>query len=38
MVTAIEKKRASACVPPLPWAPLSVVLRHAPLPVFRRMI
>ncbi len=38
MVSAIEKKRASACVPPLPWAPLSVVLRHAPLPVFRRMI
>jgi short-subunit dehydrogenase len=38
MVSAIEKKRASACVPPLPWAPLSVVLKHAPLPVFRRMI
>ncbi|MGZ5400095.1 MAG: SDR family oxidoreductase [Nocardioides sp.] len=38
MVTAIEKKRASACVPPLPWAPLSVVMRHAPLPVFRRLI
>lgn len=38
MVTAIEKKRASACVPPLPWAPLSVVMKHAPLPVFRRMI
>jgi short-subunit dehydrogenase len=38
MVAAIERKRASACVPPLPWAPLSVVLKHAPLPVFRRMI
>ena len=38
MVTAIEKKRASACVPPLPWAPLSVLMKHAPLPVFRRMI
>ena len=38
MVAAIEKRRASACVPPLPWAPLSVLLRHAPLPVFRRMI
>jgi short-subunit dehydrogenase len=38
MVSAIEKKRASACVPPLPWAPLSVVMKHAPLPVFRRMI
>lgn len=38
MVSAIEKKRASACVPPLPWAPLSVVMKHAPLPVFRRMM
>ena len=38
MVAAIEKERASACVPPLPWAPLSVVLKHAPLPVFRRMV
>ncbi|MEJ7796511.1 MAG: SDR family oxidoreductase [Nocardioides sp.] len=38
MVSAIEKKRASACVPPLPWAPLSVVMKHAPLPVFRRLI
>ena len=38
MVSAIEKKRASACVPPLPWAPLSVLMKHAPLPVFRRMI
>ena len=38
MVAAIEKQRATACVPPLPWAPLSVVLRHAPLPVFRRLI
>lgn len=38
MVSAIERKRASACVPPLPWAPLSVLMKHAPLPVFRRMI
>ena len=38
MVAAIEKQRASACVPPLPWAPLAVVLKHAPLPVFRRII
>jgi len=38
MVSAIEKKRGSACVPPLPWAPLSVVMKHAPLPVFRRLI
>lgn len=38
MVAAIEKEKASACVPPLPWAPLSVVMKHAPLRVFRRMI
>lgn len=38
MVSAIEKERASACVPFLPWAPLSVLLKHAPLPVLRRMI
>ena len=38
MVAAIEKERASACVPPLPWAPLSVLLKHSPLPVFRRLI
>ncbi len=38
MVATIEKERASACVPPLPWAPLSVVLKHAPMPVFRRMV
>jgi short-subunit dehydrogenase len=38
MVSAIEKKKASACVPPLPWAPLSVVMKHAPLPVFRKLI
>jgi len=38
MVAAIEKERASACVPALPWAPLKPVLRHAPLSVFRRMV
>lgn len=38
MVSAIEKEKESACVPALPWAPLSVVLRHAPLPVFKRLI
>ena len=38
MVAAIEKKKASACVPPLPWAPLSVVLKHAPMPVFKKLI
>ncbi len=38
MVEAIEKEKASACVPPLPWAPMSVVMRHAPLPVLRRLV
>src|SRR5689334_1125000 len=38
MVDAIEKEKDSACVPPLPWAPLSVVMKHAPLPVFRKLI
>jgi short-subunit dehydrogenase len=38
MVDAIEKEKASACVPPLPWAPLSVVMKHAPLPVFKRLM
>lgn len=38
MVDAIEKEKASACVPPLPWAPMSVVMRHAPLPVLKRLI
>jgi hypothetical protein len=38
MVDAIEKRKASACVPALPWAPLSVVMRHAPLPVFKRLM
>ena len=31
MVDAIEKEKDSACVPPLPWAPMSVVMKHAPL-------
>ncbi|MGZ4446326.1 MAG: SDR family oxidoreductase [Nocardioides sp.] len=38
MVDAIEKQKASACVPALPWAPLSVVMKHAPLPVFKRLM
>ena len=32
MVDAIEKEKASAAVPALPWAPMSLVLRYAPLP------
>lgn len=38
MVEAIEKEKDSACVPPLPWAPLSLVMKHAPLPVFKRLM
>ena len=38
MVSAIEKEKASACVPPLPWAPMSVVMKHAPMPVFKKLI
>ncbi len=38
MVKAIEKQVADACVPPLPWAPLSLVMKHAPLPLLKRLI
>lgn len=38
MVDAIEKEKASACVPALPWAPLSLVMKHAPLPVFKKLM
>jgi short-subunit dehydrogenase len=38
IVSAVEKEKASACVPPLPWAPLSLVMKHAPLPVFKKLM
>ncbi|MCH1867949.1 SDR family oxidoreductase [Nocardioides sp. CFH 31398] len=38
MVRAMEARRASAYVPGLPWAPLSVVMRRAPLRLLRRMV
>ena len=38
MVEAIEKEKDSACVPPLPWAPMSLVMKHAPLAVFKKMV
>jgi len=38
MVEAIEKEKADACVPPLPWAALAPVMRFAPLPVFKRLL
>jgi len=37
MVRAIEKEVAEAMVPPWPWRPLSVVIRHAPLRILRKM-
>jgi short-subunit dehydrogenase len=36
IVRAIEREPAHAKVPPWPWIPLSVVLRHAPLRVIRK--
>ena len=36
MVSAIEKEKASARVPPWPWGPLGFVLKHVPLPLLRR--
>jgi short-subunit dehydrogenase len=38
MVDAIEKEKASACVPPWPWAPMSVAMKHAPLPGFKKLM
>ena len=38
MVSAIEKEVADACVPPLPWSVLAPVMKHAPLPLFKRLI
>ncbi len=38
MVEVIEKEKDSACVPPLPWAPMSKVMKHAPIPVLKRFM
>ncbi len=38
MVSAIEKEKASASVPPWPWAPLGFALKHLPLPLARRLM
>jgi len=38
MVGAIEKEVASACVPSLPWTPLGMVMKHAPMPIFKKLI
>ena len=38
MVAAIEKEVDSACVPQLPWAPMSLVMKHAPLGVLKKVM
>ena len=38
MVGAIEKEKASAAVPAWPWTPLGFVMKHAPMPVFKKLI
>lgn len=38
MVSAIERKVSSAAVPALPWAPLGVVMKHAPMSIFKKLI
>lgn len=38
MVAAIEKEKDHAFVPPLPWALMAPVMRHAPLPLLKRLI
>jgi short-subunit dehydrogenase len=38
MVEAIEKEKARAHVPPWPWRPLGVAMRHLPLPLVRRLL
>ncbi len=37
MVEAIEKEKAHALVPAWPWVPIGRVMRHAPLPLVRRI-
>lgn len=37
MVRAIEREAGSAIVPAWPWRPLSVMIRHAPLRILRRL-
>lgn len=38
MVAAIEKEKAHAYVPALPWTALAPVMKHAPLPVLKRLL
>jgi short-subunit dehydrogenase len=38
MVDAIEKEKAHAYVPPLPWTALAPVMKHAPLPLLKKLL
>ncbi|GAA4817640.1 SDR family oxidoreductase [Nocardioides caeni] len=38
MVAAIEKEVGDACVPPLPWAAMAPVMKHAPLGVVKKLL
>lgn len=38
MVSAIEKEKARAYIPAMPWTALAPVMKRAPIPVFRRML
>ena len=38
MVEAIEKQKPQAYVPPLPWTALAPVMKHAPLPLLKRLL
>lgn len=38
MVSAIERQVDSAATPGFPWAPLGLVMKHAPMPIFKKLI
>jgi hypothetical protein len=38
MVDAIEKEKAQAYVPALPWTALAPVMRYTPLPLLKRLL
>ena len=38
IVRAVEAEVADACLPRFPWAPISVVMRHAPLWLLKRLM
>jgi short-subunit dehydrogenase len=38
MVDAIEKEKAHAHVPPWPWVPMGIAMKHLPMPLARRLM